>query len=181
MPGRRQAASRSISAIAGWGLDAGYWRQFAIAAVGIGTLALLPVARARITNRLLGVPLSTVLTVVALNVLYFALYAGMAIAFALQLDGAASSPELAQLAIAFLLAWLAGYIIPGAPGGIGVRESALVLLLAGGAGDSNALALALGLGMRCVNILGDLIFAAFAFALDRATAPNPVLIGSGGE
>jgi len=32
---------------------------------------------------------------------------------------------------AYSLAWIIGFLIPGAPGGLGVRESALVLLLAG--------------------------------------------------
>jgi uncharacterized membrane protein YbhN (UPF0104 family) len=32
---------------------------------------------------------------------------------------------------AYSLAWIIGFLIPGAPGGLGIRESALVLLLAG--------------------------------------------------
>lgn len=61
-------------------------------------------------------------------------------------------------------AWLVGFIVPGAPGGLGVREAALVLLLAPIIGESYAVALALM--QRLVSSLGDLL--AFAAGLTIA-------------
>lgn len=71
--------------------------------------------------------------------------------------GAAVLPAgaaLAQFAAIFLLAWLAGFVIPVAPGGLGVREAAL-LALAAGSVDAPAL-LAAVLALRIGSILGDL-------------------------
>lgn len=44
---------------------------------------------------------------------------------------------------AYSLAWIVGFLIPGAPGGLGVRESALVVLLAGAYPKDAVLMLAL--------------------------------------
>lgn len=55
----------------------------------------------------------------------------------------------------FVLAWLFGFIVPGAPGGIGVREFVLVLLLSATIGEANILLAALIHRMIC--ILGDIL------------------------
>lgn len=60
----------------------------------------------------------------------------------------------------FALAWLLGFVVPGAPGGIGVREVALVSLYSREIGEAAALSLALLL--RVVTVVGD--FLAFALA-----------------
>lgn len=57
---------------------------------------------------------------------------------------------------AYVLAWLAGLLTPGAPSGVGVRELALVLLLKGLVGE-NELLIAVVLG-RVVTVAGDLLF-----------------------
>jgi len=53
----------------------------------------------------------------------------------------------------FASAWVAGYLIPGAPGGVGIREAMMLLLFTPllGAGP----AAALGLSMRIATTLGD--------------------------
>lgn len=94
----------------------------------------------------------------------------LAVAFACQAAFFAGSGLIAALCLAalpaggfsltagafFLIAWLAGFATPGAPGGVGVREAALVLLLPGPAD----LAVALALLTRLVSSLGDVLFAA---------------------
>jgi len=60
------------------------------------------------------------------------------------------------IAGAYGLAWLAGLVVPGAPAGLGVREAALMLLLAGHADPAQAAEAAL-LG-RMVTLGGDLAF-----------------------
>lgn len=73
--------------------------------------------------------------------------------------GAAGAPLL-EISGFFALAWLAGYLLPGAPAGIGVRESAMLVLLSPIYGESTALAL--GVTLRLATTLADAI--AFAAA-----------------
>ena len=68
---------------------------------------------------------------------------------------------------AFILAWLAGFITPGAPAGIGVREGVLLFLLEGLAPETELLLLVLL--SRLVSVLGDLLF--FLIALISPTTP----------
>jgi hypothetical protein len=153
------------------GITPTYWRPAALLLAAAGLLALLPLARLQVFERLFGVPLKSALVVLLLDTLYFAIYGVMAAFFVQQLSLAPPAPEPAQIAIAFLVAWLVGFAIPGAPGGLGVRESMLVLLLAGTADGGSTTALALGLGMRFVNTLGDAICAGLAYLISRtATA-----------
>ncbi len=63
-------------------------------------------------------------------------------------------PGGAVIAIA-IIAWIIGYVIPGAPGGLGVREAVLLLMLSP-IMPSGPAVLAIALA-RLVSILGDLI------------------------
>ncbi len=56
----------------------------------------------------------------------------------------------------YAAAWVAGYIVPGASGGVGVRETLIILLLAPYSDKTAALLSALSL--RVVTTLADLIF-----------------------
>jgi glycosyltransferase 2 family protein len=78
---------------------------------------------------------------------------------------------LMQVGAVYLSAWLAGYIVPGASGGLGVREAALLVLFDGAASEPAVLAFALA--MRLQSILGDLMLLAASFALPRAWLPTP--------
>lgn len=89
------------------------------------------------------------------TLLSLASYVGMGLLLRLQSHywfSAAGAPLL-ELAGFFALAWLAGYILPGAPAGIGVRESVMLLLLAPSVGEATALAL--GVTMRLTTTLAD--------------------------
>jgi glycosyltransferase 2 family protein len=68
-----------------------------------------------------------------------------------------------QVGAVYLSAWLAGYIVPGASGGLGVREAALLVLLEGAASEPAVLAFALA--MRLQSVLGDMLFFAASYAL----------------
>ena len=58
----------------------------------------------------------------------------------------------------FVLAWMAGFLVIGSPGGLGVREAALIILLQHQIGiDSSG---ALAVLSRIISTLGDLGFAA---------------------
>lgn len=54
------------------------------------------------------------------------------------------------------LAWLAGFVTPGAPGGIGMREFALLMLLSGVGAEADVL-LAAAL-LRVVTVAGEVLF-----------------------
>lgn len=61
---------------------------------------------------------------------------------------------------AFLLSWILGFIMPGAPGGIGIREASLTLMLNS---FSNVESILFGIVIyRIVNVFGDLIGLLFA-------------------
>jgi len=69
---------------------------------------------------------------------------------------------------AYVLAWLAGLVTPGAPAGMGVRELMLLILLNGMVGETDLL-LAVLLG-RLVTVIGDMVFLGIALALGQEAA-----------
>lgn len=68
---------------------------------------------------------------------------------------------------AYVLAWLAGLVTPGAPAGVGVREAVLLLLL-GGLFTPADLLVAVVLG-RAVTASGDLLFYLYALSIKTKT------------
>lgn len=109
----------------------------------------------------LGALLSTALflrrpltTALAFQILAFCLFGLAAI-----LMGAAVLPTgsgLSNFAALFLLAWFAGFAVPVAPGGIGVREASLLAL--GISIMPPAALMAVTLALRASSIGGDLIY-----------------------
>ena len=63
----------------------------------------------------------------------------------------------------FALAWVLGYVMPGAPAGLGVRETVLVLGLGPALGDAQALVIALA--YRLVTVVVDAALAGIGFVL----------------
>ena len=101
----------------------------------------------------------------ALNLAFFLCLALIAGSVFRALTGPAL--PLMQVGAVYLTAWLAGYIVPGASGGLGVREAALLVLLDSAAGEPAVLAFALT--MRLQSIGGDLLFFAASYALTPLT------------
>jgi hypothetical protein len=64
-----------------------------------------------------------------------------------------SSVDLFEITCLFSFAWLVGYLMPGAPGGIGVREAMMVLLLSPVFGVG--VAVGLGVTLRLTTTIGD--------------------------
>lgn len=71
---------------------------------------------------------------------------------------------------AYVLAWLAGLVTPGAPAGVGVRELVLLFLLKGMVHEADLL-LAVVLG-RLVTVTGDLLFFAAASLVSAKEGQN---------
>lgn len=67
--------------------------------------------------------------------------------------------QAVSMTAAYIIAWVLGFVVPGAPGGIGVRELALTLLLTPLTGAQ--LVAALSVLHRLITVLGD--FTAYAF------------------
>ena len=103
-----------------------------------------------------------------LAALAFQIVAFGGFALAAMLVGAAVLPSgtsLSHFAALFLFAWLAGFVVPVAPGGIGVREAAL-LALAGASLPAAAL-MAATLALRGSSIAGDLTYGLMTLRVRR--------------
>lgn len=125
-------------------------------------------------RRLTPLRLKTVATVIAIDacamlcvgasisVLAFGLFPEMPVDFAL-------------LTAAFTIAWAVGFMTPGAPAGIGVREALLLVMLGPSLGAANASLLILAL--RIATTLGDLLCFVVGLTLiptlRRAARHNP--------
>lgn len=74
---------------------------------------------------------------------------------------------------AYSLAWIVGFLIPGAPGGLGIRESALVLLLAGT--FPREVVLLIALLARLASVAADVLAFIVGLLLIRKVqqGPNP--------
>ena len=68
-----------------------------------------------------------------------------------------ATPDVDWFSIALLYssAWVVGYVVPGSPGGLGVREAMMVVLLAPLTGA--AVAAGLAVSMRLTTLLGDAV------------------------
>ena len=75
-----------------------------------------------------------------------------------------------QFASGFALSWLLGFVVPGAPGGVGIREAVFVGLFGPQLGDGFAAALALLL--RIITTLGDLLTFGLASWIGSGTLRN---------
>jgi uncharacterized membrane protein YbhN (UPF0104 family) len=103
--------------------------------------------------------------------LAFQIVAFGAFALAAVLIGAAVLPAgagLSHFAALFLFAWLAGFVVPVAPGGIGVREAALLALA--GASLPAAGLLAATLALRAASIAGDVGYGLVALGRHARTS-----------
>jgi len=80
--------------------------------------------------------------------------------------GGLTDINIFSLTASFSLAWLAGYLAPGAPAGLGVREGALVLLLANTGPAEHVLTVVIA--ARFATILSDAISFAFSAYLMKS-------------
>jgi len=85
--------------------------------------------------------------------------------------------DLLRAVSTMALAWCAGFVVPGAAAGVGVREAVLVLGLEPQLGADAALVAALGL--RVVTTLGDLLFFALCCLTPAQAEIEETSIASG--
>lgn len=122
------------------------------AALAIGAVALFVVPRLSWWRRWLpSVRAPRLVGVLAAHVVFFGL---MILSLRLVAAGLPPSPGVWTLAGVASVGWLAGFVVVGSPGGLGVREAVFVELLQHSAGRDTALLLAAA--FRLVTFAGDL-------------------------
>lgn len=132
----------------------------ACSAVATGLFAI--VARRLQVRRLAGRFVARGLAAFVLYMLFMVGSGALASGLALALGGpAAASPQIIGITAA---AWLVGFLVPGAPGGLGVRDAVLIAGLTA-AGIPGATAIALG--HRIITTLGDALLALAGFTIRR--------------
>lgn len=80
--------------------------------------------------------------------------------------------DLLTLTLLFASAWTIGYLLPGAPGGLGVREAVSIALLTPIVGSGTAIGLSIT--MRLATTIGDGCGFLFAMILQRFEAKHPL-------
>lgn len=129
-----------------------------------------PKLLARVTN---GTPIALprLGTLMLASLLYLAAFmvAGLVMDMHARLLFGAQTSHVFMLTAIFAWSWIAGYITPGAPAGLGVREAVLVSSLTPIYGASVAVGLTLSL--RVVTTLGDGMVFLIAIARSRFSFP----------
>ena len=100
----------------------------------------------------------TVLNISKVYIFYFIFFliAGLLLVIIVNLFLDINIYITAKLIVIFSISWLAGFIIPGAPGGIGVREAVIIFFITPIIGEAQSVAIAIAL--RFVTLLGDVWF-----------------------
>lgn len=125
------------------------WSVIAVVG-GIVVVALVLPARVRALPKL---PSARVLLIGFGLAIVFFLFLGLILVMLVTI---VSGHATASMITAAILAWLVGYMTPGAPGGIGVRELVMLFLLRTDIPEADAL-IAIGL-FRLATSIGDFIF-----------------------
>ena len=128
-----------------------------VAGAGPGGLAVL----VAVGGFLLALGSSPLVRAIGCQLAFFALFALFA---ALIAGSALGAAEPSRLAGAFMLAWVAGFLVPVAPGGLGVRESVL-LAIAAPLEPAGATLVAFALLTRFASSLGDAGFGLAGYGL----------------
>lgn len=133
--------------------------------LGGGFIALLALAFA--AAAVLGLTTQPMVRAGACQVLFFSILALIA-ALVAHFGLGVGDPD--RLAGGFMLAWVAGFLVPVAPGGVGVREAALLTLVA--TPEAAVLVGNFALLMRVVTTVGDGIMGLAAYGLVLGAREN---------
>lgn len=166
-----ELAAQLVAAGAAAVLLAGWPGIAALGAVGAGTLALPTFVRVRRREAA---------AFARAAALYCAIWAAIGVGFWLTASAlfGVGVADLPVYAGAFAAAWAVGLLAVYAPGGLGVREAMLVVLLRGRLGTADALVLAAV--SRAIFTALDLIAGLAGSALLRVAPPRPRPDGLGG-
>lgn len=158
---------RWIPALLGVALAAG----FALYCVGRVRAAMEGLVT-RFTKRLIHLPAPIwVAEVIARHLPVWILFSGMSIFTVTALGESLDAELVIRLIAVTCLSWMAGFVIIGLPGGIGVRETIFIALMTAPLGG--ALAVSVAVVSRVVSIAVDLAGAAISVPVARTGPENP--------
>jgi len=102
------------------------------------------------------------------QMMFLAVLGALFVAVVMMFDsrGAWLPENVVLIGAVYILAWLVGLITPGAPAGIGIRESVLLVLLEGVVPDADCLMAALS--VRVITMGGDILFFLAALSIPSA-------------
>lgn len=125
----------------------------------------------RVTKRELRLPdASEVLRRSLLHLPVWILFSVMNVAVVVALSGSPGAGDVVDLAFVTCLSWMAGFVIVGLPGGIGVREAVFVSMTTGMLGPG--LAVSVAVVSRVVSIGADLMAAGVSLPFGRQSLPS---------
>lgn len=104
-------------------------------------------------------------SVYVIYILFFLIYGGILVSIVYAVHDFHDIWEVGIIMITFSVAWIAGFVTPGAPAGLGVREAIIVALLTRLIDEPQSLMVALI--FRLVSLFGDILFFAFAYWLHK--------------
>ncbi|MBB3395045.1 hypothetical protein [Rhizobium sp. BK060] len=143
-------------ALARFGIDS---TQFATASTGIALLVAAIIIFFTLRLKAMDVGLRATVVAIEAFFLYALFFAGNGlILLTLAYSTGSISLDVWDLMGIGAAAWLIGFVVPGAPGGLGVREAVMIMGL-NLAGHPVSSATVIALGHRLVTILGDAIVA----------------------
>ncbi len=93
----------------------------------------------------------------------------LALVYTLFFDLSFNMNSFINLVFISSIAWLLGFVVPGAPGGIGIRESILLLLLAPALMISKEITLAGALIYRIITISGEVLTLFWSKIISKST------------
>lgn len=108
-------------------------------------------------------------TLVGRHLPVWVLFSGMNVFAVVALDGAIDTHLVIQLIYATCVSWMAGFIIVGVPGGIGVRETIFLSMMTAELGSGVAVSVAVL--SRVVSVVVDLAGAGFSVPISRTAPP----------
>jgi glycosyltransferase 2 family protein len=102
-------------------------------------------------------------SVYMIYILFFLIYGAILVAIVYAVHDFHDVREAGIIMMTFSVAWIAGFITPGAPAGLGVREAIIVALLTQLMDESQSLMVAFL--FRLVSLFGDILFFALTYPL----------------
>ncbi len=134
--------------------------------IAVSILVLIPKARNWIKRYLSYVNPGKIITVLSLYALVY-IFSGVIILLMVQEGlGLHSDVSWYQYSSGYALAWLLGFIVPGVPGGIGIREAVFVELFSPALGEGEAAGVAIL--FRIITTLSDVVTFAAAWILEKS-------------
>lgn len=144
-----------IRALAGYGLE----DQALNNALMVGSFVVLIISIALVGRfRMAEIGQKAIGALAAAFVIYFLFFIGSGLLVVTLCESLAEVSGVTELIGVGAAAWLAGFVVPGAPAGLGVREAVLIAGLSA-AGLTATEATAAALGHRFVTTVGDVIVA----------------------